>query len=70
MANFIPVAIAHDSVCERGCEWLFNAFGLFKQKDAFRKDDRPASMSKEMKAALDKDMEEFQKSLKKKGEPK
>lgn len=63
MASFIPIVIAHDSVCKRGCEWLFKAFGLFKQKDAICRSDVPSPMSKEMKDALDKDLEEFKRSL-------
>ena len=56
MSNgFITVAIAHDSTCEPGDEWLFH--GMAQPHDAFG-DGKPTIDPKD-KNLLDKDMEEL-----------
>lgn len=56
MSNgFITVAIAHDSTCESGDEWLFH--GMAQPYDAFG--DGKSTIDPKDKNLLDKDMEEL-----------
>jgi hypothetical protein len=56
MNGFIAVAIAHDSTCEPGDEWLFH--GMAQPYDAFG-DGKSTIDTKDDKNLLDKDMEEL-----------
>lgn len=58
MNGFLTVAIAHDSTCEPGDEWLFH--GLAQPHDAFG-DGKSTIDTKDDKNLLDKDMEELRK---------
>ena len=56
MSNgFIPIAIAHDSTCEPGEEWLFH--GTAKPYDVHGSLESP--LDAKDKELLDKDMEEL-----------
>lgn len=56
MSNgFITVAIAHDSTCEPGDEWLFH--GMAQPHDAFG--DGKSTIDPKDKNLLDKDIEEL-----------
>lgn len=39
MNGFITVAIAHDSTCEPGNEWMFNGMAEYKKDKPFDKED-------------------------------
>lgn len=57
MNGFITVAIAHDSTCEPGEEWLFH--GMAKPYDVHGSLESP--LDPKDKNLLDKDMEELRK---------
>lgn len=57
MNRFIPVAIAHDSTCKRGEEWVFR--GLAKPYDVHR--SVKSSIDPKDKELLDKDMDDLRK---------
>lgn len=56
MNGFLTVAIAHDSTCEPGDEWLFH--GMAQPHDAFG-DGKSTIDTKDDKNLLDRDMEEL-----------
>ena len=55
MNGFLTVAIAHDSTCEPGDEWLFH--GMAQPHDAFG--DGKSTIDTKDKNLLDKDMDEL-----------
>ena len=57
MNGFLTVAIAHDSTCEPGDEWLFH--GMAQPHDAFG--DGKSTIDMKDKERLDRDMDELRK---------
>ena len=57
MNGFLTIAIAHDSTCEPGEEWVFH--GMAQPHDAFG--DGKSTIDTKDKELLDKDMDDLRK---------